>query len=405
MKDLMAPKNDLTFVTCVAPVNIAVIKYWGKQDETNNLPLNSSLSVTLNVNDLCSKTTIAVSKNFKEDCIWLNKKKQDILASKRLQRVLKEARKHSRKRKHDAEESEEKMLRCHISSSNNFPTAAGLASSASGYACMAKCLGEVYDVDIDLSILARLGSGSACRSMAGGFVKWEKGSCAYGSDSKAVQIAPECHWPDLKILILVVSDKQKSVPSTEAMRRSVQTSQLLQSRVSHIVPQRIMEMEKAISEHDFKKFAEITMKESNQLHAICQDTYPPIVPPYMNETSHSIVQLITTLNESAVKAAYTFDAGANAVIFTLDAYFEEVFGTVLKYFPRVGGDKIEEDQYVNVKEEIIRRCLGKAASVVGCTIRPGALNNIISTTPGPGAHVVDNTSSLLDEKGELCSNF
>lgn len=93
----------------------------------------------------------------------------------------------------------------HICSENNFPTAAGLASSAAGYACLAAALAKLYKIDGEISDIARSGSGSACRSIYGGFVRWHMGENPQGTDSIARQIAPANHWPEMRILVLVVS--------------------------------------------------------------------------------------------------------------------------------------------------------------------------------------------------------
>lgn len=159
------------------------------------------------------------------------------------------------------------LLDCkiHVVSDNNFPTAAGLASSASGYACLVYSLAQLYGLKKqEISDIARLGSGSACRSIYGGFVQWQKGVHLDGNDSIAVQVAPASHWPDLHVLILVVNDSKKKVGSTSGMARSVVTSELIKYRVEKCVPQRIHSMTQAIKDRDFSKFAEVTMKDSNQ---------------------------------------------------------------------------------------------------------------------------------------------
>lgn len=97
----------------------------------------------------------------------------------------------------------------HICSINNFPTAAGLASSAAGYACLSAALAKLYKVNDDISAIARTGSGSACRSVFGGFVRWYMGVDAEGIDSIAKQIVPASHWPEMRIIILVVSIIEK----------------------------------------------------------------------------------------------------------------------------------------------------------------------------------------------------
>jgi len=366
-------------VTCVAPINIAVVKYWGKNDEEFNIPLNSSISLTLDVENLCTQTTLTLDTSFGKDELWLNGLQQDISKNNRIQRCLKEARRLAEKNSNGKELSD---ISCKIVSTNNFPTAAGLASSASGYACLAKCLGEIFNLEVDLSSLARLGSGSACRSMDGGFVKWNKGVSPV--DSLAEQIVPEDHWSELRCLILVVSNKQKSVPSTEGMRRSAETSELLKLRINNIVESRIAEMEGAIIGKNFEKFAKLTMKESNQLHAICQDTYPPITPPYMNSTSHKIVKFITQYNELEIKAAYTFDAGSNAVLFTLDKNMKELLSTLMKYF------SIERKDIVSSSE--LDLSINESIDIKDVNISLRCLEQVIVTKGGKGATVISNAS-------------
>ncbi|THH16202.1 hypothetical protein EW146_g4404 [Bondarzewia mesenterica] len=166
----------------------------------------------------------------------------------------------------------------HICSRNNFPTAAGLASSASGFAALVSSLAALYALPSspsELSLIARQGSGSACRSLFGGFVAWEQGTAPDGSDSLAVEVAPREHWPDIHALICIVSDDKKGTSSTSGMQRTVETSPLLQHRIKHVVPERMKAISKAILDKDFDTFARITMQDSNQFHAVALDTDPP----------------------------------------------------------------------------------------------------------------------------------
>ncbi|KAG0251550.1 diphosphomevalonate decarboxylase [Mortierella polycephala] len=323
--------------TCSAPVNIAVVKYWGKNPEkiALNLPTNSSLSVTLSQDQLHSKTTIRASADFTSDRLWLNGHEESIEKNKRLVTCLRETRA-LRASMEDKDAALPKIsgLNIHVCSENNFPTAAGLASSASGYACLVYTLAQLFQLPLDasdLSIIARQGSGSACRSMFGGFVAWEMGSKDDGSDSKAVQIAPETHWPDLQAMICVVSDAKKGTSSTEGMQLTVKTSALLQHRIKDVVPKRMEEMIKAIQDKDFPTFADLTMKDSNQFHAVCLDTYPPIF--YLNDISRAIIRIVTEYNKDGIKAAYTFDAGPNAVIYAPEKNMAEIYALLSHYFP------------------------------------------------------------------------
>ncbi|KAL7228439.1 hypothetical protein ACSBR2_007202 [Camellia fascicularis] len=314
-------KKWVLLVTAQTPTNIAVIKYWGKRDESLILPINDSISVTLDPAHLCTTTTVSVSPSFDQDRMWLNGKEIS-LSGGRFQRCLKEIR----ARASDVED--EKMgikitkkdwenLHLHISSYNNFPTAAGLASSAAGFACLVFSLAKLMNVKEDLgqlSAIARQGSGSACRSLYGGFVKWIMGKNDDGSDSIAVQLADEKHWDELVIVIAVVSSRQKETSSTSGMRETVETSMLIKHRAKEVVPKRIVEMEEAIKNRDFPSFAHLACADSNQFHAVCMDTSPPIF--YMNDTSHRIIGCVEKWNrsEESPQVAYTFDAGPNAVM-------------------------------------------------------------------------------------------
>lgn len=190
----------------------------------------------------------------------------------------------------------------------------------------------------DLTPIARQGSGSACRSLYGGFVHWLAGSDPGGRDSRAVQVAERAHWPDMRVLVLVVNATQKKVSSTNGMATTVQNSELFRHRIERCVGRRVERMKKAIAERDFATFAEITMKDSNQFHAVCLDSYPPIV--YMNDVSHSIAQLVHKYNEheGETRVAYTFDAGPNAVLYLLEKDVTAFVAVLSVAFP-VSADK------------------------------------------------------------------
>ncbi|RZC78636.1 hypothetical protein C5167_002845 [Papaver somniferum] len=340
-------KSWILMVTAQSPTNIAVIKYWGKRDETLILPINDSISVTLDPDHLCTTTTVAVSPKFEKDQMWLNGKEIS-LAGGRFQSCLREIR----SRGTDYEDQEKgisikkqdwEKLNVHIASFNNFPTAAGLASSAAGFACLVYSLAKLMNVKEDqgqLSAIARQahltlqGSGSACRSLYGGFVKWAMGNDPNGSDSIAIQLATEAHWDELVIIIAVVSSRQKETSSTSGMRESVETSPLLHHRAKEVVPERIVQMEEAIKNRDFPSFAKLACVDSNQFHACCLDTSPPIF--YMNDTSHKIISCVEKWNraEGTPQVAYTFDAGPNAVLIAKNRQVATLLlQKLLFYFP------------------------------------------------------------------------
>jgi len=357
-------------VTAQTPTHIAVIKYWGKRDETLILPVNDSISVTLDPAHLCTTTTVAVSPSFDQDRMWLNGKEIS-LAGGRFQSCLKEIR----SRACDVEDEEKGIkiakkdwenLHLHIASYNNFPTAAGLASSAAGFACLVFALAKLMNAKEDqsqLSAIARQGSGSACRSLYGGFVKWIMGKDGDGRDSLAVQLADEKHWDDLVIIIAVVSSRQKETSSTSGMRETVETSLLLKHRAKEIVPKRIVQMEEAIKNRDFASFAQLTCTDSNQFHAVCLDTSPPIF--YMNDTSHRIISVVEKWNrsEGVPQVAYTFDAGPNAVMIARDRKAASLLlRRLLFHFPPnadtdlnsyiIGDKSILQDAGIQGKEDV-----------------------------------------------------
>ncbi|XP_026321296.1 diphosphomevalonate decarboxylase [Hyposmocoma kahamanoa] len=385
-------------VTVVAPVNIAVIKYWGKRNEELILPLNDSVSATLDINVMCAKTSVCARPDFDEDTIWLNGKRESF-SNQRLLNCLREI-----KDRAAYEKSVDNIFltwKVHICSENNFPTAAGLASSAAGYACLVSALAKLYKVKSDVSLIARLGSGSACRSVYGGFVRWHAGLKSDGSDSIATQVADSKHWPEMRALILVVGESKKKISSTKGMKISTETSDLLKYRVEYCVPKRTEEICQAIKERNYNKFAEITMKESNQFHAICLDSYPPFT--YITEVSHKIIELVHTYNEicGEIKVAYTFDAGPNACLYLLEKEVPKVLSLIKHVFP-----SSSPEAYVtglsSRSEHLDTNMLSKLS------VQPqekDLIKYIIHTKVGEGPTVLVDGSHLMNEAGIPLSSY
>jgi diphosphomevalonate decarboxylase len=324
-----------------APVNIAVVKYWGKRDPKLNLPTNSSLSVTLSQADLRTLTTASCSAAYpasEGDSLLLNGEPSDVSGA-RTQACFRELR--IRRAALEAANLSLPKLSTYplrLVSENNFPTAAGLASSAAGFAALVRAIANLYELPAspsELSLIARQGSGSACRSLFGGYVAWRMGEAADGSDSIADQVAEASHWPEMRALVLVVSATKKGVSSTSGMQQTVATSGLFRERIAKVVPENMAKMERAIAVRDFAAFAEVTMRDSNSFHATCADTYPPIF--YMNDISRAAIRAVETINAAAGRtvAAYTFDAGPNAVIYYLEKDTEVVVGT---FYHVLGGE-------------------------------------------------------------------
>lgn len=300
--------------SALATPNIAVVKYWGKRDEDLILPCNSSLSFTMD-ETLKTITEVEFAPGISETTLVLDGKK---ITGKEFEGVRKVFS--CLRQKYGISENAK------ITSKNYFPTAAGMASSASGYAALAVAINGALELGLsgrDLSILARLGSGSACRSVYGGFVEWKKGEMQDGSDSFAVQIADESHWPALRNVIAIVDAEKKKVSSRAGMRETVKTSGLFKERMKGM-DKTVRDMKAAVMQRDFESFANLTMQDSDSMHAVMADTKPPIV--YLNETSRRIIAEVGKLNRNAKApiCTYTFDAGPNAHIYTLERNVRDV---------------------------------------------------------------------------------
>ncbi|KAJ9112386.1 hypothetical protein QFC19_000807 [Naganishia cerealis] len=396
--------------TASAPVNIACInftssRYWGKRDTALILPTNSSLSVTLSQDHLRSTTTSRADASFEQgDRLWLNGNEEEIKAGGRTETCLAALRKW-RKEVEDKDTSVPRLSEwpLRIASYNNFPTAAGLASSASGLAALVASVSQLYQLPqsaSELSLIARQGSGSACRSLFGGFVAWQMGSASDGSDSLAVQVAPKEHWPDMHALICVVSDAKKGTSSTSGMQKTVATSTLLQHRIKHVVPERMEEIERAIAAKDFDSFARITMRDSNSFHAVCLDTEPPIF--YLNDVSRAIIAVVEELNRASVVqgrglvAAYTFDAGPNAVLYALEENMPVVVNTINEFFPQT----LEFPDPFHMLNKTATRPEGFNDAVVRQGgWEKGAVSRLIHTRVGDGPRKLSDEESLLTEAG------
>eukprot|EP00759_Apiculatamorpha_spiralis_P006587 PhF_6_TR13880/c0_g1_i1/m.22278/K01597/MVD, mvaD; diphosphomevalonate decarboxylase len=317
--------SDRREITVVAPINIAIVKYWGKfpgpEGETNILPVNDSLSVTLSCDLLRTRTQVTASSEFEDDTMILNAAATPL--SRRIKRVLALVREHGAPAN----------LKVQIVTDNNFPTAAGMASSAAGLAALAFALTKLFpESTVNPSLLARIGSGSACRSIYGGFVQWI--SSRVSEEAIAKVVYPETHWPELQVLCLVVGAHQKDVSSTDGMQLSVMTSPLMPERIKSIAPRRIVELTKAIREKDLSAFATIAMLDSDDFHSVCFTSVPTIT--YLSQGSYRIQNLVRAYNEAKGKTilGYSFDAGPNAFLFTTREHLLEVLGLALTAFPK-----------------------------------------------------------------------
>ena len=260
---------------------------------------------------------------------------------------------------------------------------------------MVRAIADLYELPQgpeELSLIARQGSGSACRSLLGGYVAWDMGSAADGSDSKARLVAESAHWPEMRALILVASSKKKDVGSTVGMQATVATSQLFKIRAEEVVPREMALMEKAVLAKDFESFAAITMRDSNSFHATCLDTSPPIF--YLTDVSRAAIRAVEEVNAAVGKvvAAYTFDAGPNAVVY----YLEENEDAVAGVFKAVLGYRDGWQSGRGVTVQAFAGEIPVKESVVE-TLKSG-VSSVILTGVGEGPVKVQE--HLIDARGQ-----
>ncbi len=200
-----------------------------------------------------------------------------------------------------------------VVSQNNFPTGAGIASSASAFAALALASTAALGLDLsprELSRLARRGSGSACRSVPGGFVQWQAGEG--DEDSYAYTIAPPDHW-DLVDCIAVASSGHKPVTSSEG-HELAQTSPIQAARVAD-APRRLELCRSALLDRDFAALAEIVELDSDLMHAVMMTSRPALF--YWSPVTFQIMLAVREWRSAGLPACYTIDAGPNVHVLTL----------------------------------------------------------------------------------------
>jgi len=286
--------------------NIALIKYWGKREPELNLPAVGSISVTLDA--LSTNTTVDFLPDLKSDQLILNGKPAAIEKTTRIQKFLNIIRVLSGIRK-----------RANVTSENNFPTGAGLASSASAFAALtmaATAASGLHFSRPQLSALARRGSGSAARSIFGGFAEMVKGESPDGSDSHAIQLADEYFWP-LRILIAITTEEEKPLGSTSGMEMSAATSIFYKSWMDSSDVD-LADMRLAIKNKDFQKLGELSEYSCLKMHSVMMSSRPALI--YWNRITMDIINLVRDVRNSGIPAYFTIDAGPQVKIITLPDY-------------------------------------------------------------------------------------
>lgn len=284
-----------------ANVNFALIKYWGKKIDDLKVPYQSSLSVT--IDKLYTETEVVFDRNLNEDVIKINGKTtgKEIERTRDYLNVLRNY--------YNISEY------CYLESLNYVPTASGLASSASAFASIAKAFLQNKDLsDVELSKAARLGSGSASRSIYDGFAIWNHGDSHETSYATPLDIK----WPEFRIIVCLVDKNEKKYSSSLTMSKSV-----LNSNYKKWVKESKKDlalMLEALPKKEIDLVGKIAEANSNKMHDLIEEDgiY------YKNLKSLELIKTIENLRKQGISAYYTMDAGPNVKIITTEKYVESI---------------------------------------------------------------------------------
>ena len=273
---------------------MALIKYWGNRDNALRLPANGSIS--MNLDGLYTRTAVSFQPSLPFDELIINGREVTGPATERVASVLDLVRDLAGLR-----------MKAEVVSENNFPSSAGIASSASAFAALALSGSSAAGLKLpepELSRLARRGSGSACRSIPGGFVEWSVGTC--DADSVAASLAGPEHWA-LTDCIAIVSEAHKTTGSTQGHALAA-TSPLQAARAAD-APRRLEICRRALMERDFDALASIVEQDSDMMHAVMMTSTPGLY--YWMPATLALMGLVRTLRRNGLPACSTVDAGAN----------------------------------------------------------------------------------------------
>jgi diphosphomevalonate decarboxylase len=291
----------LTSATGVAGTNIALVKYWGKRDEALNLPATGSLSLTLD--RLGTRTRVAFDGgDGARDRVTLDGAPAAEKVAARVSAFLDRVRARAGI-----------AARATVVSENSVPTAAGLASSASGFAALAVAAARAADLELsptELSVLARLGSGSAARSIFGGFVEMARGAAADGSDAAAGPIPEGDGW-DVRLVVAITAAGEKALGSTAAMRRTAETSPYYEAWVRGVDGD-LAAARAAIAARDLPALGAVAERSALRMHASAMAALPPII--YWNPATLAAMGRVRALRAAGTPAFFTIDAGPHVKV-------------------------------------------------------------------------------------------
>ncbi|MEQ7218255.1 diphosphomevalonate decarboxylase [Vagococcus fluvialis] len=304
---------------CRAHTNIALIKYWGKRNDELFLPMNSSLSLTLDA--FYTDTEVVLDSDFTSDTFFLNDVKQDEKETEKITKFLNLFR----------NEVNMETNAC-VKSYNHVPTAAGLASSASAFSALAGAMNQASGLNLDpktLSTYARRGSGSATRSIYGGFVEWYMGEDDLSETSHAIPV-DDASW-DIGMIVIAVNTGRKKLSSRVGMKQTIATSPFYSSWVETATSD-LTKMKDAIKQKDFITLGEITESNGMKMHATMLGAFPPI--SYWEPDSVKAIQTVKEIRGMGIPCYVTMDAGPNVKVLCKASDMAKIEELLLKEFKR-----------------------------------------------------------------------
>ncbi len=285
--------------TAIAHPNIALIKYWGNQDQEYRIPATDSISI--NLDGLITRTEVKFDRSLLADILYINAQPAENAAQLRNSNFLDHVRQLAGIKSF-----------AQVNSENNFPMGTGIASSASAFAALSLAASAAAGLDLnegELSRLARRGSGSASRSVPTGFVHWHAGTS--DQDSFAQSFAPSDHW-ELVDCIAIISDQHKSTGSSDG-HPLARTSPIQATRIER-TPQHIEICRAAILQRDFEALAQVTELDCHLMHAVMMTSEPALL--YWQPATLGLMHAVRSWRSNGLPVCYTIDAGPNVHVIT-----------------------------------------------------------------------------------------
>jgi len=314
-------------VTAASHPNLALVKYWGKVNEIINIPANSSISV--NLSGATTITSVVFSSHIDADVVKIDGQSA---SSKAYEKVVR----HVDRIRHMAN-IDAKVI---VESKNDFPASAGIASSASAFASLSLAASKAAGLNLsekELSILARKGSGSACRSIPDGFVEWTAGNS--DDTSFAQQIAAPTHW-DIRIITVILEERSKSISSSEGHQAAL-TSPFYQARLNTL-PSVLKTVRTALLEKHFQEFGKVVEREAVSFHAVAMTSFVRGCDwlsgiYYWNPATLFLIHAIQQWRVEGLKIYFTLDAGPNVHLICEGNYQTELEQKLKLVLQNLGG--------------------------------------------------------------------